>query len=84
MYGVLYPKLQMTHQEKKYLALATVGAVTVIISQVIVESGADEFSGWDGLGRAVYVTLLVTIPAAALSFTTLSLLIISYLKRRKT
>ena len=47
---------------KKPYAIALIAAVACILSQVIATSSFVG-TGWDAFGRAIWLTILVTIPA---------------------
>ena len=73
----------MTKHERIYLISAAVSAAVAILSAVLAESNWGYFSGYEGFGRAVYVTLYVTIPFAIISFGSVVLLIVELIKRKR-
>lgn len=57
----------MQSREKKLFSLFIAFGAITFISAALPELGLDYFSGYDGLGRGIFIILLITFPSALLS-----------------
>lgn len=57
----------MPTREKKLLLLFIAFGAIAFITAALPEFGLDYFSGYDGLGRGIFIALFITFPAGLLA-----------------
>lgn len=76
----------MKRQQK--FAVATALSLLICIGSAVIassigETSSDGRSNWDGLGAAIWITILVTIPAFCVFLVTAILAVVEYVRTKK-